>query len=223
MNLIASTSVKQHFFRTNLFFNCKCALCCPSKIQGQISNSTNEYCIDMIDECLPKYDFHGSNLDFKKVQIYQEDYFNRYLTAKSNLFVQNLTSNALPFPASKNIVYNMVLQSHMNANMLGVDYQNILARDSLNMVGLKITYEMGKALESGDTFKKYYVKYDIVLAMHWHRMALLSKALNYKADQSIYKNKCLDILDAAYPLTQLDETRINRSIIGVMRKFCLTC
>ncbi|XP_065315153.1 histone-lysine N-methyltransferase SMYD3-like [Gordionus sp. m RMFG-2023] len=218
-NPLATTYARQLIFKNTYNFTCDCSLCCPDKTQNQSSNSMeDEFIIDITDECLPKYDFQESNSDLEQLQSYQELYFNGYLTKKILSFGQK--SNAISFPVSMNIVYNTILQKQLEANMIVVR-QNITKPDGEAMINFKITYEMCRALENGHILKKNYGKYSVYLAIHWYRMAVLSKVLDYNPDLIIYKNKCLEILDAAYPLTQLNEPMINRSIIGTMRKFYL--
>ncbi|CAK9294776.1 unnamed protein product [Gordionus sp. m RMFG-2023] len=180
MNPISSTCARQHFFKNNLHFTCDCALCCSDKTQEQSSNSLeNEYKIDIIDEYLPKYDFQESDLDIEELQIYQEQYFSQYLTKKNQvLFSQK--SKAVSFPVSTNIVYNTMLQANIDANVIDTG-RNLTRRDPEAKIIFKIMYEMCRALESGHILKKNYGKYEVYLAIHWYRMATLSKALNYKS------------------------------------------
>ncbi|CAK9294778.1 unnamed protein product [Gordionus sp. m RMFG-2023] len=169
---------------------------------------------------LSNYDFKESSLDLELVEIFQEKYFYQSLNEMED-FIQGQTLNTISFPASANIVYNKMLSVLILINMTCA-HMFIKRRDRIAMINFKKTYELCRAFETGYILKKNYGKYEVFVAIHWYNMALLSKVLNYKSDYITYKNKCLEILDAAYPLTQLNEPKINRSIIGLMRKFCST-
>ncbi|CAK9303990.1 unnamed protein product [Gordionus sp. m RMFG-2023] len=190
------------------YFHCACQFC-------HIHDDHHNHEENVLD-FLPKSTLENDTLNINTRQSSITNKFIDELCSKFQEYQQSSISlknfNDF-FPSSNNVIYNKILwEKFQHTHMPFINNPNDLT--TVADTHLVLTYQIGIALNRGNTFRKYYPKYDISRAYHLLWLSKLALYLNDLSNAKNYANQCMEIIDIAYPLEAVQHLDNFESILS---------